>query len=334
MKLPVSKIKLNPDNPRIIKDDKYKKLVQSLKEFPEMTEIRELVLNKDHVILGGNMRFRAMQEAGWKEVPVKIVDWPEDKAKEFIIKDNSNFGEWDWDILANQYELEDLEVWGVELPMLDRSDQEDIESTELDNSQKLNLDIGVFDSNNDFEIPVIKKATTIPKDLERFNGPSELQKVVKGDAIHFFAQDYKFETLWSNPHRGLEELERIGLVLSPDFSIPNGAPMPVQLWQVYRNRWLGAWWNEHGIEVIPTIGWTNIIFDFHFMGVEKGSIVAISGTGVVDKETFVRGFEEMVKTIEPSNIICYGSLKKYGIIDSRIINFKTRWETKKWEVEE
>lgn len=115
-KLPIDKIVPNPDNPRIIKDDKFKKLVQSLKDFPEMADVREVVVNKDLVILGGNMRFRAMKEAGWKDVPVKIVDWPEDKQKEFVIKDNVSGGEWDYDMLANQYELEDLDAWGLDLP--------------------------------------------------------------------------------------------------------------------------------------------------------------------------------------------------------------------------
>lgn len=88
MKLKVDEIKLNPDNPRTIKDDNFQKLVRSIKEFPEMAEVREVVVNKDYMILGGNMRFQAMKEAGWKEIPVRVVDWPEDKQKEFIIKDD------------------------------------------------------------------------------------------------------------------------------------------------------------------------------------------------------------------------------------------------------
>lgn len=115
-KLKISEVKPNPDNPRVIKDDAFKKLVKSLKEFPEMAEVREVVVNKDHTILGGNMRFRAMQEAGWKEVPVKIVDWPEDKQREFIVKDNVSGGEWDWDILANEWDAEMLDKWGLDTP--------------------------------------------------------------------------------------------------------------------------------------------------------------------------------------------------------------------------
>lgn len=130
MKLKLTEIKPNPDNPRIIKDDKFAKLVQSLKDFPEMAEVREIVLNKDHVILGGNMRYKAMVAAGWTEAPVVVVDWPEDKQKEFVIKDNVSGGEWDWDAVANQYELEDLDSWGVDLPEALTADEPDVEEDE------------------------------------------------------------------------------------------------------------------------------------------------------------------------------------------------------------
>jgi DNA modification methylase len=115
-KLPITDIKLNPDNPRFIKDEKYKALVNSLQEFPEMADVREVVVNSDYMILGGNMRYRAMKEAGWKEIPVRVVDWSEEKQREFIIKDNSNFGEWDWDVMANKWDSEPLDEWGVDLP--------------------------------------------------------------------------------------------------------------------------------------------------------------------------------------------------------------------------
>lgn len=114
MKLPINKIKSNPNNPRLIKDDKFKKLVTSIQEFPEMLDTREIVVNKDHVILGGNMRFKAAKEAGLKELPVKIVDWSEDKQREFIAKDNANFGQWDWDLLGNEYDIDELSDWGID----------------------------------------------------------------------------------------------------------------------------------------------------------------------------------------------------------------------------
>jgi ParB-like nuclease domain len=110
-----SAIKPNPSNPRIIRDDKFAKLVQSLKDFPEMANVRPVVVNADGVILGGNMRFRAMVEAGWKKIPIERVDWPEEKQREFIIKDNVSGGEWDWDVLANEWDAGQLDEWGMEV---------------------------------------------------------------------------------------------------------------------------------------------------------------------------------------------------------------------------
>jgi hypothetical protein len=112
--IPISKVRPNEDNPRYIKEEKFKKLVQSLKDFPEMAKARPIVVNKEMVALGGNMRLKAMQEAGWSEVPVKIVDWSEEKQREFIIKDNVGFGEWDWDELANTWNSVELEEWGMD----------------------------------------------------------------------------------------------------------------------------------------------------------------------------------------------------------------------------
>jgi hypothetical protein len=114
-KVKISEVKSNPNNPRIIKDDKFKKLVQSLKDLPEMAEVRPIVVNADMIVLGGNMRLKAMKEAGWKEVPVEIVDWDEQKQKQFIIKDNVGFGEWDWDMLANEWDAESLGEWGLDV---------------------------------------------------------------------------------------------------------------------------------------------------------------------------------------------------------------------------
>jgi len=112
----ISAIKRNPNNPRILKDDKFAKLTQSIKDFPQMLEIRPIVVNDDMVVLGGNMRLKACKEAGLKEVPViKVSDLSEEQQREFIIKDNVGFGEWDWDLLANEWDTDLLDDWGLEL---------------------------------------------------------------------------------------------------------------------------------------------------------------------------------------------------------------------------
>jgi ParB-like chromosome segregation protein Spo0J len=115
-KVKLSEIKNNPNNPRILKDDKFAKLVKSIKEFPKMLEIRPIVVNSDMIVLGGNMRLKACKEAGLKEVPIVLADdLTEDEQKQFIIKDNLGYGEWDWDMLANEWESELLEDWGLEV---------------------------------------------------------------------------------------------------------------------------------------------------------------------------------------------------------------------------
>ena len=113
----IRQVRSNPDNPRFIKGDKFEKLVKSIREFPQMLELRPIVVNKDMIVLGGNMRLKACEEAGIDQVPIIFADnLTEEQQKEFIIKDNSSFGEWDWDLLANEWETEQLIDWGMDLP--------------------------------------------------------------------------------------------------------------------------------------------------------------------------------------------------------------------------
>lgn len=116
-KIAIGKVFLSPTNPRVIKNDKFKKLVNSIREFPEMLKVRPIVVDEDNVVLGGNMRLRACIEAGLKEVHIiKASEFNDEQKKEFVIKDNSSFGEWDWDTLANEWEIEDLNDWGLDIP--------------------------------------------------------------------------------------------------------------------------------------------------------------------------------------------------------------------------
>ena len=132
----INRLKTNQNNPRIIKDDKFKKLVKSIQDFPEMMEKRPMVCVTDTdgklYPLGGNMRLKALQELKYKEIPdawIMLADeWSEEKRKEFTIKDNVGFGEWDWDTLANEWNVEELTEWGLDIPMLnDKDEQQEIE---------------------------------------------------------------------------------------------------------------------------------------------------------------------------------------------------------------
>jgi site-specific DNA-methyltransferase (adenine-specific) len=147
----ISEVKPNPKNPRIIKDGKFQKLVKSIQEFPDMLNKRPLVVFTDvdnkYVVLGGNMRLKACKEIGLKEIPIIVADeWTEEQKHEFLIKDNVGFGEWDWDSLANEWDAEKLDDWGLDIPV-DLSVQEELEAEE-DNYEipnEINTDIVLGD---------------------------------------------------------------------------------------------------------------------------------------------------------------------------------------------
>jgi hypothetical protein len=138
-KVKINEVKTNPKNPRLIKDDKFKKLVKSIQDFPQMLELRPIVVDENNIVLGGNMRLKACKEAGLKEVfIVKADNLTEQQKDEFIVKDNVGFGEWDWDMLANEWDVEELEHWGLDVPIDDKIDElEDGEEIELPQSVQL-----------------------------------------------------------------------------------------------------------------------------------------------------------------------------------------------------
>jgi DNA modification methylase len=142
----LSEIKSNPNNPRIIKDDKFRKLVKSIQEFPKMLEIRPIVVNADMIVLGGNMRLKACKEAGLKEVPIIFADdLTEDEQKQFIIKDNVGFGEWDWDMIANEWDAQQVEEWGLDIPEFSIKEELEAEEDDYEMPDEVQTDIVLGD---------------------------------------------------------------------------------------------------------------------------------------------------------------------------------------------
>jgi len=161
----ISSVKENPDNPRFIKDSKFKKLVKSIKAFPEMLEKRPIVVDENMVVLGGNMRLKACKSAGLFEVWIDVAEgWTEKQKKEFIVKDNVGFGEWDWDILANEWNTEQLADWGLDV----WQPEEDVDYSILDDED--------FSSDLEDMKNGVKKAIQIPFELEHYEEAFELVK--------------------------------------------------------------------------------------------------------------------------------------------------------------
>ena len=130
----LSKLKGNPNNPRICKDDKFKKLVKSINDFPKMLALRPIVVDENFIVQGGNMRLKALQEIGFKDIPdewvKQVSDLSEDEKKQFIIKDNVGFGEWDFDDLANNWDAEQLTEWGLDIPHFAPFENPEVEGEE------------------------------------------------------------------------------------------------------------------------------------------------------------------------------------------------------------
>lgn len=141
--VPINTVKANPNNPRIIKDDKFAKLVKSINEFPQMLNLRPIVVNDDMVVLGGNMRLKACKEAGLKEIPIiKASELTEQQQKEFIVKDNVGYGEWDWDDLANNWDAAELEEWGLDIPDFKTEDEAQEDDYEIPEHLRTDIVLG------------------------------------------------------------------------------------------------------------------------------------------------------------------------------------------------
>lgn len=191
----IAEIKKNDQNPRFIKDKAFKKLVNSIKAFPEMLEVRRLVVDENMIVLGGNMRLRALKKAGIIDVPIQqVIGWSEEQKREFIIKDNASFGEWDWDILANEWDSEQLIEWGVDVPILNEklqiegADEPEIEITE-EILEEHNYVVFTFDNQLDwqvikdiFDIKTVAKPgftdTYMQKGVGRVKNGKELLKII------------------------------------------------------------------------------------------------------------------------------------------------------------
>ena len=170
-----------------------------------------------------------------------------------------------------------------------------------------NTEKGFFPSSNLYGIPDIKADEFEIKELIPYRVDSN-----RNGTAHFFLDDYRFERCWKNPDSQIPELKKYAGVLSPDFSMYTTFPEAYQIWQVYRNRWCTCYWQSKGIKVIPTVSWSDEkSYKYTFLGIPKNSVVAIGTVGVLNdptaKRLFLQGFKEMLKQLEPKEILIYGN---------------------------
>lgn len=190
-----------------------------------------------------------------------------------------------------------------------------------------------FPASNHYGIPDLAAApsTRLPVWLVPYRQRIRANRPLDDGAVHFFVDDYRFESVWSRPYKALEALAPYTTLLSPDFSLYRDWPLTLQLWNTYRNRWCGRFWQEQGFIVIPSLSWSTVLsYDFCFLGVPRRSVVAVSAVGVnsgnpLEYQLFVAGFIEMVRQLEPTVVLSYGPLPAMCQEWVKVVTYPTRW---------
>ena len=249
-----------------------------------------VVIDKENVIVCGHTRVLASKKLGLKEIPCIIADdLTPQQIKAFRLADNKvgEISKWDTDLLLLELEDINLDMTDFGFDFNDYTEQEkQNERHRTDDAYNLDL-VDISSNTNDFwQMPVIENNHFIPTDLidlnvldvERNCKTKGLEKGKTG--IHFYVDDYKFERIWKKPEEYLDVLRQYECVLSPDFSLYLDMPMPMKIWNTYRSRQIGQFWQKQGIKVIPTLSWAEKeTFEFCFKGIPKNSIVSVSTMG-------------------------------------------------------
>lgn len=320
------------NNPRN-NDEAVDYVAKSIEEFGFKVPI---VIDKNNVIVTGHTRLKASKKLGLEEVPCILADdLTDEQIKAFRLADNkvSEYATWNDDLL--DIELDDLDIdmseFGFDIDMDDIQfeDEEFKENERHRTNDTYNLDlVDIENSTNDFwQMPIIKNDNFIPTDLIGFNYAKTSEN--KKTGIHFYLDDYQFERVWNSPDEYIDILKQYECILSPDFSLYLDMPMPMKIWNVYRSRQIGQYYQSHGIKVIPTLSWAEKeTFEFVFKGIPKGSVVSVSTIGVKQNKEALQiwkdGMDAMIKEIEPKTIIIYGGELDYSYGDIEVIYFENK----------
>ena len=324
--IPIENIKPYAGNAKKHPAEQIEQIKQSIQEFGFNDP---LAIWKDEIV-EGHGRVIAAKELGMDKIPVIRLDGLTDEQRRAYtlvhnkLTMNSGF---DPELLAveleNLPEL-DMEQFGFELPEL--PDGGAVYGRErLRTDDAYNLDKATELTADFWEMPVIKKESHIPNDLISFNYAKTSKD--KSAGVHFYIDDYQFERVWSKPERYLPILKEYDCMISPDFSLYADMPMPMKIWNTYRNRFLGAWYQSKGIKVIPNIRWDNEqTYQFAFAGVEKGSVIACSTVSLKTefRQMFLDGMEECIRRIEPAKILLYGGEIEFDSHGIEVIRFDNK----------
>lgn len=310
-----------------------KQIEQIKKSIQEFNYNDPIAIDENNMIIEGHGRYEALKQLGYKQVEcIRLTHLSEQEKKAYILAHNKLNMETGFDDELLWDELDSI----VDFKMddfgfnLDKAfDNLFKENERVKTNNKYNLDIVDIQnsSNNFWQMPIIENDNYIPSDLIGFNYAKTSEN--KETGIHFYIDDYQFERVWNKPEDYTEILKRYECILTPDFSLYLDMPMPMKIWNIYRSRQIGQYYQKQGIKVIPTISWAEKeTFDFCFEGIPKGSIVSISTIGVKKSKEALKiwteGVDAMIQAIEPSTILVYGGKLDYDYGDIQVKYYENK----------
>ena len=310
-----------------------KKQIEQIKSSIQQFGMDDPIAVWNNEIVEGHGRLIACNELGINEVPIIRLDHlTDEERKAYTLAHNKLTMNSDFDLDILNEELEN--IIDIDMSEFDFNIDEDIDYEPKENERHrtndtYNLDlVDIENSTNDFwQMPIINNDNFIPSDLIGFNYAKSSDN--KNTGIHFYLDDYQFERLWNNPNEYIDVLSEYECILSPDFSLYLDMPMPMKIWNIYRSRQIGQYYQSMGIKVIPTLSWAEKeTFEFCFKGIPKGSIVSVSTIGVKKDTKALQiwrdGMDAMIKEIEPSTILVYGGELDYDYGDINVIYFENK----------
>ena len=296
--------------------EQVRKIADSIEKFGMNAPIG---VDENNMIIYGHGRYMACKLLGMETVPViRLEHMTEQQKRAYILVDNKLNMETGFDMEALNAELQaisdfDMGDFGFDMDFdFDADDDADRtrDDERLRTDRAYNLDIvNIDDTGGYWEFPVVNRDDVIPDDLIGFN--YVMNSDVTGYGVHFYLDDYQFERVWNDPDKYVPYLQKAQCVIMPDFSLYMDMPLAMKVWNVYRSRAMGHYWQRCGLKVIPNLTWADEkSFDYCFQGIPEGSVVAVSTVGVKNSDEAMKvwstGMDEAIRQIKPSMVLLYG----------------------------